>query len=74
MTWRNNSDHLKYTCKWRNSNLGKTKPNNLYFARLIKKETEDFLRENKSYLLTYKPETYYAMKIEASRNIKRSKG
>ena len=29
---------------------------------IIKKETEDFLRENKNYLLTYKPETYYAMK------------
>ena len=51
-----------YCSKWRRSKLGKTKPNHLYFARLIKKETEDFLRENKNYLLTYKPETYYAMK------------
>ena len=51
-----------YCSQWRRSKLGKTKPNHLYFARLIKKETEDYLRENKSYLLTYKPETYYAMK------------
>ena len=51
-----------YCSKWRRSKLGKTKPNHVYFARLIKKETEDFLRENKNYLLTYKPETYYAMK------------
>ena len=55
--------HSRNFCsKWRRSKLGKTKPNHLYFARLIKKETEDYLRENKSYLLTYKPETYYAMK------------
>ena len=51
-----------YCSKWRRSKLGKTKPNHLYFARLIKKETEDYLRENKDYLLAYKPEIYYSMK------------
>ena len=51
-----------YCSQWRRSKLGKTKPNHLYFARLIKKETEDYLRENKDYLLAYKPEIYYSMK------------
>ena len=34
MTWRNKRDHINnYTCKWRNSDLGKTKPNHHYFMR-----------------------------------------
>lgn len=62
MTWRNKRDHINnYTCKWRNSDLGKTKPNHLYFMRLLKNETENFLRENKEYLLNNKPEIYYSM-------------
>ena len=44
MTWRNKRDHINnYTCKWRRSKLGKTNPNHHYFARLLKKETNDFL-------------------------------
>ena len=62
MTWRNKRDHINnYTCKWRNSDLGKTKPNHQYFMRLLKNETESFLRENKEYLLNNKPEIYYSM-------------
>ena len=62
MTWRNKRDHFNnYTCKWRNSNLGKTNPNHHYFMRLLKKETESFLRANKQYLLNNKPEIYYSM-------------
>ena len=62
MTWRNKRDYFNnYTCKWRNSDLGKTKPNHLYFMRLLKNETENFLRENKEYLLNNKPEIYYSM-------------
>ena len=52
MTWRNKKDYFNnYTCKWRNSNLGKTNPNHRYYMRLIKKETAEYLRENKNYLL-----------------------
>ena len=52
MTWRNKKDYFNnYTCKWRNSNLGKTNPNRRYYLRLIKKETAEYLRENKNYLL-----------------------
>ena len=62
MTWRNKRDYFNnYTCKWRNSDLGKTKPNHQYFMRLLKNETERFLRENKEYLLNNKPEIYYSM-------------
>ena len=62
MTWRNKRDHINnYTCKWRNSDLGKTNPNHQYFMRLINKETADYLRENKDYLLANKPEVYYSM-------------
>ena len=62
MTWRNKRDHINnYTCKWRNSDLGKTKPNHHYFMRLLKNETLSFLRENKEYLLNNKPEIYYSM-------------
>jgi type IV secretory pathway VirB10-like protein len=62
MTWRNKRDHFNnYTCKWRNSNLGKTNTNHHYFMRLLKKETESFLRANKQYLLNNKPEIYYSM-------------
>ena len=62
MTWRNKRDHINnYTCKWRNSDLGKTNPNHQYFMRLINKETADYLRENKDYLLANKPEIYYSM-------------
>ena len=62
MTWRNKRDYFNnYTCKWRNSDLGKTKPNHQYFMRLLKNETENFLRENKEYLLNNKPEIYYSM-------------
>lgn len=62
MTWRNKRDYFNnYTCKWRNSDLGKTKPNHQYFMRLLKNETESFLRENKEYLLNNKPEIYYSM-------------
>jgi hypothetical protein len=63
MTWRNKRDHFNnYTCKWRRSKLGKTNPNHHYFARLIKKETNDYLDFNKEYLLANKPEIYYSMK------------
>ena len=42
MTWRNKRDHINnYTCKWRNSDLGKTNPNHHYYMRLIKKETDN---------------------------------
>ena len=62
MSWRNKRDHFtNYTCKWRKSNLGKTNPNHHYYMRLIKKETDKFLRENKDYLLANKPEIYYSM-------------
>ena len=62
MTWRNKRDHINnYTCKWRNSDLGKTNPNHQYFMRLINKETADYLRENKDYFLANKPEVYYSM-------------
>ena len=62
MTWRNKKDYFNnYTCKWRNSNLGKTNPNHHYFTGLIKKETAEYLRENKGYLLANKPEVYYSM-------------
>ena len=62
MTWRNKRDHINnYTCKWRNSDLGKTNPNHQYFMRLINKETADYLTENKDYLLANKPEVYYSM-------------
>jgi len=62
MTWRNKKDYFNnYTCKWRNSNLGKTNPNRRYYMRLIKKETAEYLRENKDYLLANKPEIYYSM-------------
>ena len=62
MTWRNKRNYFNnYTCKWRNSDLGKTKPNHQYFMRLLKNETESFLRENKEYLLNNKPEIYYSM-------------
>jgi len=62
MTWRNKRNHINnYTCKWRNSDLGKTKPNHHYFMRLLKNETLSFLRENKEYLLNNKPEIYYSM-------------
>ena len=43
------------------SNLGKTNPNHHYFMRLINKETDKFLTENKDYLLANKPEIYYSM-------------
>ena len=63
MTWRNKRDHINnYTCKWRRSKLGKTNPNHHYFAKLLKKETNDYLISNKEYLLAYKPEIYYSMK------------
>ena len=63
MTWRNKRDHINnYTCKWRRSKLGKTNPNHHYFARLLKKETNDYLVSNKEYLLANKPEIYYSMK------------
>ena len=63
MTWRNKRDHFNnYTCKWRRSKLGKTNPNHHYFARLLKKETNDYLISNKEYLLANKPEIYYSMK------------
>ena len=63
MTWRNKRDHINnYTCKWRRSKLGKTNPNHHYFARLLKKETNDYLISNKEYLLANKPEIYYSMK------------
>ena len=62
MTWRNKRYYFNnYTCKWRNSDLGKTNPNHQYFMRLLKNETENFLRENKEYLLNNKPEIYYSM-------------
>jgi len=62
MSWRNKRDHFtNYTCKWRKSNLGKTNPNHHYYMRLIKKQTDEFLRENKDYLLANKPEIYYSM-------------
>ena len=62
MTWRNKKDYFNnYTCKWRNSSLGKTNPNHHYFTGLIKKETAEYLRENKGYLLANKPEVYYSM-------------
>ena len=62
MTWRNKKDYFNnYTCKWRNSNLGKTNPNHRYYMRLIKKETAEYLRENKIYLLANEPEVYYSM-------------
>ena len=62
MTWRNKKDYFNdYTCKWRNSNLGKTNPNHRYYMRLIKKETAEYLRENKNYLLANEPEVYYSM-------------
>ena len=50
MTWRNKRDHINnYTCKWRISKLGKTNPNHHYFAKLLKKETNDYLISNKEY-------------------------
>ena len=62
MTWRNKKDYFNnYTCKWRNSNLGKTNPNRRYYMRLINKETAEYLRENKNYLLANEPEVYYSM-------------
>ena len=62
MTWRSKKDHFtNNTCKWRKTDLGKTNPNHWYFMRLLKKETERYLRANKDYLLNNKPEIYYSM-------------
>ena len=63
MTWRNKRDHFSnYTCKWRRSKLGKTKPNHHYFMGKINKITNEFLTNNKKFLLAHQPEIYYSMK------------
>jgi len=62
MDWRSDRKHYTKDCsKWRRSNRGILKPNHHYYMRLIKKETDEFLRENKDYLLANKPEIYYSM-------------
>ena len=63
MTWRNKRDHINnYTCKWRNSDLGKTKPNHRYFMGKINNEVYQYLDVHGEEIKKNTPEIYYSMK------------
>ena len=63
MTWRNKRDHINnYTCKWRNSDLGKTKPNHRYFMREINRVVHEHLDTHGEEMKKKIPEIYYSMK------------
>jgi len=63
MTWRNKRDHINnYTCKWRNSDLGKTKPNHRYFMGKINNEVNQYLDVHGEEIKKNTPEIYYSMK------------
>ena len=63
MTWRNKRDRINnYTCKWRNSDLGKTKPNHLYFMGKINNEVNQYLDVHGEEIKKNTPEIYYSMK------------
>ena len=63
MDWRSDRKHYtKYCSKWRRSNRGILKPNHRYFMGKINKITNEFLTNNKKFLLAHQPEIYYSMK------------
>ena len=63
MTWRNKRDRINnYTCKWRNSDLGKTKPNHLYFMGKINNEVNQYLDVHGEEIKKNTSEIYYSMK------------
>jgi hypothetical protein len=63
MDWRIDRKHYtKYCSKWRRSNRGILKPNHRYFMGKINKITNEFLTNNKKFLLAHQPEIYYSMK------------
>ena len=63
MSWRSKRDHFtNYTCKWRSTNLGKTKPNHRYFMREINKEVNQYLDIHGEEIKKNTPEIYYSMK------------
>ena len=63
MDWRKNRNHFtNYCSRWRNSNLGKTKPNHRYFMREINKEVNQYLDIHGEEIKKNTPEIYYSMK------------
>ena len=63
MSWRNKRDHFtNYTCKWRSTNLGKTKPNHRYFMREINRVVHEHLDTHGEEMKKNTPEIYYSMK------------
>ena len=74
MTWRNKRDHINnYTCKWRKSKLGKTNPNHHYFARLLKKETNNYdcviIPDISNIINLIKPENIFIYALIQNHNI-----
>ena len=63
MSWRSKRDHFtNYTCKWRSTNLGKTKPNHRYFMREINRVVHEHLDTHGEEIKKNTPEIYYSMK------------
>ena len=63
MSWRSKRDHFtNYTCKWRSTNLGKTKPNHRYFMREINRVVHEHLDTHGEEMKKNTPEIYYSMK------------
>ena len=63
MDWRKNRNHFtNYCSRWRNTNLGKTKPNHRYFMREINKEVNQYLDIHGEEIKKNTPEIYYSMK------------
>jgi hypothetical protein len=63
MNWRKNRNHFtNYCSRWRNSNLGKTKPNHRYFIREINRVVHEHLDTHGEEMKKKIPEIYYSMK------------
>ncbi len=63
MDWRKNRNHFtNYCSRWRNSNLGKTKPNHRYFMREINRVVHEHLDTHGEEMKKNTPEIYYSMK------------
>ena len=63
MNWRKNRNHFtNYCSRWRNSNLGKTKPNHRYFMREINRVVHEHLDTHGEEMKKNTPEIYYSMK------------
>ena len=63
MDWRKNRNHFtNYCLRWRNSNLGKTKPNHRYFMREINRVVHEHLDTHGEEMKKNTPEIYYSMK------------